>query len=98
MRAACTSESGGGGMAIYAACQRAVFQDAVAAVPQHSSAAASATWHACILVRSEEHTSELQSLLRISYAVFCLNKNKKTPITQHNAVGIHHYHKNKIMI
>src|SRR3546814_1893811 len=29
--------------------------------------------------RSEEHTSELQSLMRISYAVFCLNK-KKTPI------------------
>src|SRR3546814_1799474 len=28
--------------------------------------------------RSEEHTSELQSLMRISYAVFCLNK-KKTP-------------------
>src|SRR3546814_1155617 len=28
--------------------------------------------------RSEEHTSELQSLMRISYAVFCLNKNKKT--------------------
>src|SRR3546814_5792488 len=27
-------------------------------------------------VRSEEHTSELQSLMRISYAVFCLNKNK----------------------
>src|SRR3546814_3326072 len=26
--------------------------------------------------RSEEHTSELQSLMRISYAVFCLNKNK----------------------
>src|SRR3546814_8560783 len=30
--------------------------------------------------RSEEHTSELQSLMRISYAVFCLNK-KKTQIT-----------------
>src|SRR3546814_6024608 len=29
--------------------------------------------------RSEEHTSELQSLMRISYAVFCLKK--KTPIT-----------------
>src|SRR3546814_1339995 len=29
--------------------------------------------------RSEEHTSELQSLMRISYAVFCLEK-KKTPI------------------
>src|SRR3546814_1033887 len=27
-------------------------------------------------LRSEEHTSELQSLMRISYAVFCLNKNK----------------------
>src|SRR3546814_1672206 len=29
-------------------------------------------------VRSEEHTSELQSLMRISYAVFCLNKNTST--------------------
>src|SRR3546814_7015571 len=33
------------------------------------------------LERSEEHTSELQSLMRISYAVFCLKK-KKTPVTQ----------------
>src|SRR3546814_6984601 len=32
-------------------------------------------------VRSEEHTSELQSLMRISYAVFCLKK-KKTQTTQ----------------
>src|SRR3546814_8303082 len=31
-------------------------------------------------VRSEEHTSELQSLMRISYAVFCL-KNNKTKLT-----------------
>src|SRR3546814_1044807 len=31
--------------------------------------------------RSEEHTSELQSLMRISYAVFCL-KNKRTTITE----------------
>src|SRR3546814_4866342 len=30
------------------------------------------------VARSEEHTSELQSLMRISYAVFCLKKNKKT--------------------
>src|SRR3546814_7602742 len=29
-----------------------------------------------IAIRSEEHTSELQSLMRISYAVFCLKKNK----------------------
>src|SRR3546814_4703930 len=31
-----------------------------------------------LLMRSEEHTSELQSLMRISYAVFCLKKNNKT--------------------
>src|SRR3546814_2587426 len=30
-----------------------------------------------VLVRSEEHTSELQSLMRISYAVFCLKKKNK---------------------
>src|SRR3546814_6190047 len=30
-----------------------------------------------VLKRSEEHTSELQSLMRISYAVFCLTKKKK---------------------
>src|SRR3546814_9852212 len=42
------------------------------------------SWHAAaITLRSEEHTSELQSLMRISYAVFCLkkkknNNNKKT--------------------
>src|SRR3546814_15730705 len=29
-------------------------------------------------IRSEEHTSELQSLMRISYAVFCLKKKKQT--------------------
>src|SRR3546814_4239683 len=31
------------------------------------------------LARSEEHTSELQSLMRISYAVFCLKKKKNSP-------------------
>src|SRR3546814_3446668 len=31
--------------------------------------------------RSEEHTSELQSLMRISYAVFCLKKKKKNKTT-----------------
>src|SRR3546814_10809796 len=34
--------------------------------------------------RSEEHTSELQSLMRISYAVFCLQKKKKTHIHSHS--------------
>src|SRR3546814_3934080 len=32
--------------------------------------------HVCAMARSEEHTSELQSLMRISYAVFCLKKKK----------------------
>src|SRR3546814_2057449 len=36
------------------------------------------------LARSEEHTSELQSLMRISYAVFCLKKKNKTKYTKHN--------------
>src|SRR3546814_9470262 len=33
-------------------------------------------WHENFRQRSEEHTSELQSLMRISYAVFCLKKKK----------------------
>src|SRR3546814_7125829 len=40
------------------------------------------------VIRSEEHTSELQSLMRISYAVFCLkkkNQNKKAPATRTQA-------------
>src|SRR3546814_6831184 len=36
--------------------------------------------------RSEEHTSELQSLMRISYAVFCLKKNNKTQKNKHQIV------------
>src|SRR3546814_3400972 len=35
----------------------------------------------CGYPRSEEHTSELQSLMRISYAVFCLKKKKKKKLT-----------------
>src|SRR3546814_3543457 len=49
-------------------------------------------------VRSEEHTSELQSLMRISYAVFCLNKKMNaqnaiitttTEITHHKRTSKH---------
>src|SRR3546814_6720578 len=43
---------------------------AFAAKTKHSSSARS-------FCRSEEHTSELQSLMRIQYAVFCLNKKQK---------------------
>src|SRR3546814_2405086 len=42
-------------------------------------AAAAKWWLSMPMARSEEHTSELQSLLRISYSVFCLKKkNRKT--------------------
>src|SRR3546814_10550644 len=37
-----------------------------------------------LLDRSEEHTSELQSLMRISYAVFCLKKKKKNKQKHHH--------------
>src|SRR3546814_2672648 len=40
--------------------------------------------------RSEEHTSELQSLMRISYAVFCLKKKKQT-ISDYNNTCTHTY-------
>src|SRR3546814_2589846 len=39
-------------------------------------------FHSLIAQRSEEHTSELQSLMRISYAVFCLKKKKTTIFKQ----------------
>src|SRR3546814_7303651 len=38
--------------------------------------------HKYLLRRSEEHTSELQSLMRTSYAVFCLKKKKNKTTTQ----------------
>src|SRR3546814_10149995 len=41
-------------------------------------------------VRSEEHTSELQSLMRISYAVFCLKKKIEECITDDNINQIRH--------
>src|SRR3546814_7368964 len=42
------------------------------------------TVEAAFLQRSEEHTSELQSLMRISYAVFCLKKKKNASRTTVN--------------
>src|SRR3546814_6250903 len=41
---------------------------------------------AFVVARSEEHTSELQSLMRISYAVFCLKKNKKSRHDMHTTM------------
>src|SRR3546814_1765586 len=65
---------------------RVLFVFLFAALLAASSMARAGSYAACILgrmpdtandIRSEEHTSELQSLMRISYAVFCLKKKKK---------------------
>src|SRR3546814_2250692 len=42
-------------------------------------------------VRSEEHTSELQSLMRISYAVFCLKKKNKKSNTNQEQKAVHEH-------
>src|SRR3546814_9433338 len=49
--------------------------------------AESRTQRQCGRYRSEEHTSELQSLMRISYAVFCLKKKKTTHQHKHQHNG-----------
>src|SRR3546814_9424812 len=46
------------------------------------------------MTRSEEHTSELQSLMRISYAVFCLKKKKRQYIYHNNNTRTKQQHQN----
>src|SRR3546814_6366773 len=63
-------------------------RDRIGSCRSSSSSSRKRPWtpiHACPTPRSEEHTSELQSLMRHSYAVFCLKKNKKN-----NTNPIHH--------
>src|SRR3546814_10549113 len=56
----------------------------------HEAAPNHPTLPVCLyLERSEEHTSELQSLMRISYAVFCLKKKKKNSQTNTLLKHIH---------
>src|SRR3546814_1844927 len=43
-----------------------------------------------LIPRSEEHTSELQSLMRISYAVFCLKKKKYKHTLDNTIIHIHY--------
>src|SRR3546814_6584544 len=62
-----------------------------------ASASDPASFAAALSFRSEEHTSELQSLMRISYAVFCLQKKNTIPNTtltrkQIQLTGIHKKH------
>src|SRR3546814_2355791 len=55
------------------------------AAPVESSCSQSGILLACLGDdRSEEHTSELQSLMRISYAVFCLKKKKPIQINKYH--------------
>src|SRR3546814_8990059 len=75
-----------------------LFRSLVANVPltrvKMSFAASSASYSAQVIPtpvaaytlsgRSAEHTSELQSLMRISYAVFCLKKKRQTHLTTHS--------------
>src|SRR3546814_2405399 len=44
---------------------------------ERADSSCSPNGHSLLYLRSEEHTSELQSLMRISYAVFCLKKKTK---------------------
>src|SRR3546814_7004175 len=53
---------------------------------------------AYLSVRSEEHTSELQSLMRISYAVFCLKKKIQPSILAHSTVSRHNESRYRTMV
>src|SRR3546814_3849434 len=54
------------------------------ATPANAARSGASIHSALGQMRSEEHTSELQSLMRISYAVFCLKKKKTCKKQQHN--------------
>src|SRR3546814_2326782 len=56
---------------------------------RNSRRATANTFRRLAICRSEEHTSELQSLMRISYAVFCLKK-KKTHTKQESHITTHY--------
>src|SRR3546814_7809290 len=58
-------------------CSMVKVHDDPCSVQPGGAGASSARWSVTRSERSEEHTSELQSLMRISYAVFCLKKKKK---------------------
>src|SRR3546814_6763407 len=58
--------------------QRRLFSEHVSSRFQHIFYGTPHQRWVALYPRSEEHTSELQSLMRISYAVFCLKKNKES--------------------
>src|SRR3546814_4403104 len=58
-------------------CWRNAVRNEIKHHPRYSSDSKLQFSRQCQMRRSEEHTSELQSLMRISYAVFCLKKKNK---------------------
>src|SRR3546814_2765138 len=72
-------------MGVITGCVGGTIRDVLAGVPSIimrpeiyvTAAALASGLYLLLLWRSEEHTSELQSIMRISYAVFCLTKNTK---------------------
>src|SRR3546814_4198512 len=64
-------------------CELRAIQDAITGVGgQHGLQCVLFVPTAVLVERSEEHTSELQSLMRISYAVFCLKKHKEQNVSR----------------
>src|SRR3546814_3599199 len=61
-----------------AGCATSRMAAALVKLPNSATWMKYSSWRRSMVDRSEEHTSELQSLMRISYAVFCLKKKKKT--------------------
>src|SRR3546814_10633780 len=73
-------------LATFLVCAFALGDASAASAQAHPDTAAPKPHaHSAVAARSEEHTSELQSLMRISYAVFCLKKKIIKP-------NIHRYH------
>src|SRR3546814_1134532 len=62
--------------------------EALADCKARTSAMGGKTGRAFAIDRSEEHTSELQSLMRISFAVFCLKKKTKTTKNHQKHINI----------
>src|SRR3546814_1965589 len=61
----------------------AVMANLTAPTPRRRSTAGAPEGHLQGCARSEEHTSELQSLMRISYGVFCLQTERRESHTRH---------------
>src|SRR3546814_5965304 len=70
------------GLAISGAAGAASAQSGPSEMPQAEAVRSETPQSSGSPVRSEEHTSELQSLMRISYAVFCLKKKNNNKVKQ----------------